>query len=58
MPVFLAHLSYVQDELAYSDHFLLGCPSVQLSISLLTFSNDFSSEATEPILLKFHMEPP
>ena len=24
----------------------------------LTFSNDFSSEATEPILLKFHMEPP
>ena len=25
---------------------------------LLTFSNDFSSEAPEPILLKFHMEPP
>ena len=24
----------------------------------LTFSNDFSSEAHEPVLLKFHMEPP
>ena len=24
----------------------------------LKFSNDFSSEAAEPILLKFHMEPP
>ena len=32
------------------DHFL----SV---VRPLTFSNDFSSEATEPILLKFHMEP-
>ena len=28
------------------------------SIRPLTFSNDFSSEAAEPILLKFHMEPP
>ena len=24
---------------------------------LLTFLDDFSSEATEPVLLKFHMEP-
>ena len=31
------------------------CPS---SVRPLTFSNDFSSEAAEPILLKFHMEPP
>ena len=29
-----------------------------LSVRPLTFSNDFSSEASEPILLKFHMEPP
>ena len=28
------------------------------SVCLLTFSNDFSSEAAEPILLKFHIEPP
>ena len=28
------------------------------SVRPLTFSNDFSSEAAEPILLKFHMEPP
>ena len=28
------------------------------SVHPLTFSNDFSSEAAEPILLKFHMEPP
>ena len=27
------------------------CPSVNIF-------NDFSSEAAEPILLKFHMEPP
>ena len=46
---FLAHL-----RMSYSAHFL----SVRLSVLLLTFSNDFSSEAAEPILLKFHMEPP
>ena len=34
----------------YSDHFL--------SVRSLLFSNDFFSEAAEPILLKFHMEPP
>ena len=28
------------------------------SVCPLTFSNDFSSEAAEPILLKFHVEPP
>ena len=28
------------------------------SIRPLTFSNDFSSEAPEPILLRFHIEPP
>ena len=32
-------------------------PSVRPSVHPLTFSNDFS-EAPEPILLKFHMEPP
>ena len=36
----------------YSDTFCLS------SVCQQTFSNDFSSEATEPILLKFHMEPP
>ena len=35
------------------NHILFVCASVRP----LTFSNDFSSEATEPILLKFHMEP-
>ena len=33
-------------------------PCVRPSVRPLTFSNDFSSEAAEPILLKFHMEPP
>ena len=46
----LAHLSYAQDELLWS-----LCPS---SIRPLIFSNDFSSEGAEAILLKFHMEPP
>ena len=32
--------------------------SVRASVRPLTFSNDFSSEAAEPILLKFHMKPP
>ena len=36
--------------MSYSDHFL----SV---VHPLTISNDFSSEVTEPILLKFHMDP-
>ena len=40
--------------MSYCDHFL----SIRPSVRPLTFSNDFSSEATEPILLKFHMEPP
>ena len=58
--MFLAHLSSAQDELLWS---LLVCrpcvpPSVSASVRPLTFSNDFSSEAAEPILLKFHMEPP
>ena len=33
-------------------------PCVRPCVRPLTFSNDFSSEAPEPILLKFHMEPP
>ena len=37
--------------MSYSAHFL---SDVRLSVHPLTFSNDFSSEATEPILLKFH----
>ena len=45
--LFLAHLSSAQDELLWS-----------LFVRPLTFSNDFFSEAAEPILLKFHMEPP
>ena len=61
---FLAHLSSAQDELFRS---LFVCrpsvrPSVRASVRPcvrpLTFSNDFSSETAEPILLKFHMEPP
>ena len=50
--LFLAHLSYAQDELLWS---LFVCHP---SVHLLTFLNHFSSEAPEPILLKFHMEPP
>ena len=49
--VFLAHLSSAQDELLWS--LFVRRPSVRP----LTFSNDFSSETAEPILLKFHMEP-
>ena len=37
--------------MSYSDYFLTV-------IHPLTFSDDFSSEAAEQILLKFHMEPP
>ena len=41
--------------MSYYDHFSsIICPSIHS----LTFSNDFSSEAAEPVLLKFHMEPP
>ena len=32
--------------------------SARPSVRPLTYSNDFSSETAEPILLKFHMEPP
>ena len=32
--------------------------SVRLSMHSLTFSNNFSSDAAEPILLYFHTEPP
>ena len=39
----------------YSDIFHLP---VCASVHPLTFSNDFSSEAPEAILLKFHLEPP
>ena len=61
---FLAHLSSAQDELLWS--LFVRRPSVRPSVRAsvrpsvrpLTFSNDFSSEAAEPILLKFHMEPP
>ena len=41
--------------MSYSGHF---SSVVRVSVRPLTFSNDFSSEAPEPILLKFHMEPP
>ena len=54
--LFLAHLSSAQDELLWS--LFVRRPSVRPSVRPLTFSNDFSSEAAEPILLKFHMEPP
>ena len=41
--------------MSYSDHFFsVLCPCIRL----LIVSNDFSSEAAEPILRKFHMEPP
>ena len=43
---------------SYSDHFLSICVCVRVYIRLLIFSNDFSFEATEPILLKFYMEHP
>ena len=49
---FLAHLSYAQDELVIT----FCSSSVRASVRLLIFSNDFSSEATEPILVEFHME--
>ena len=32
-------------------------PSVRPSVCPLTFSNDFSYEAAEPVLFKFHMKP-
>ena len=54
--VFLAHLSFAQDELLCS--LLVRRPSVRPCVRPLTFSNDFFSEAAEPVLLKFHMEPP
>ena len=41
--------------MSYCDHF---SSVVRASIRPLTLSNDFSSEAAEPILLKFHMESP
>ena len=50
--MFLAHLSYAQDELLWSLFIR------RLTVRPLTFSDDFSSEAAEPILLEFHMEPP
>ena len=44
--------------MSFCDHFLsVVRPSVRPSARPLTFSNDFSSEAAESILLKFHMEP-
>ena len=61
---FLAHLSSAQDELLWSLFVrrpsVRPCvrPSVRPCVRPLTFSNDFSSETAEPILLKFHMEPP
>ena len=48
---FLAHMSSAQDELLWS--LFVRRPSVCPSV----FSSDFSSEAAEPILLKFHMAP-
>ena len=41
----------------YSNHFLSFVhASIPPCVHPLTFLNDFSSEAPEPILLKFHME--
>ena len=40
--------------MSYCDDFSSVCPCV----CPLTFSNDFSSEVPEPVLLKFYMEPP
>ena len=48
-----ANLSAFQ--VSYCDHF---SSVVRPCVRPLSFSNDFSSEAAEPILLKFHMEPP
>ena len=58
--IFLAHLSSAQDELLWSLFVRRPSvrPCVRPSVRPLTFSNDFSSEAAEPILLKFHMKPP
>ena len=58
--LFLAHLSSAQDELLWSLFVrrLSVRASVRPCVRPLTFSNDFSSEAAKPILLKFHMEPP
>ena len=45
-------------KMSYCDHFSsVVCPSVRASVRPLTFSNDFSSEAAEPVSLKFHLEP-
>ena len=52
---YLTHLSYAQDELQRT--LFVRRPSVRACVRPLTFSNDFSSEATEPISIKFHMEP-
>ena len=55
----LAHLNYAQDELLWSLFVRRPSvrPCVRPCVRPLTFSNDFSSEAAEPILLKFQMEP-
>ena len=46
-------------KMSYCDHFAsVVRPFFRPCVCPLTFSNDFSSEAPEPILLKFHMEPP
>ena len=46
--------------MCHYDHFSsVARPSVRPSVVRpLTFSNDFSSEAAEPVLLRFHIEPP
>ena len=57
---FLAHLSYAQDELLWSLFVRrpFVCPFVRPSVCpSVNILNDFS-ETPEPILLKFHMEPP
>ena len=45
------HLSYAQDELYWSLFVRRPC------VHSLTFLKNFS-ETAEPVLLKFHMEPP
>ena len=50
----LAYLALFRS--SYNDGLLSS--SVRLSMRPLTFSNSFSSEAAEPVLLYFHMEPP
>ena len=44
--------------MSYSDHFSSVGPSINIfKLQLFRISNDFSSGASGPMLLKFHLEP-